>query len=89
MIKIMKKLLEFQRKITPESDKLGHFFWGVWFALIGVIMDEALNMEGLIFIVPFIPAAYKELRDLIIKDGTPEWMDFVWSMIPSVIICLI
>lgn len=86
---MLKKLIQFQTSITPNSDKLGHFFWGFWYALIGLLLDLLQVFEWMIFIMPFMPAAYKELRDLIKKDGTPELWDFIWTIIPSVILYII
>ncbi len=82
---LLKWLISYQTKITPKVDKLAHFFWGFWYTLLGVIMDVIFNTNYFLLVIPIMLGGYKELRDLLSKEGSPEWMDFIYTILPSAI----
>lgn len=86
---MLKRLIQFQTDITPSYDKLGHFFWGFIYAVISYLIGYYL-LESKMFtlFIPIVFAGIKELRDSR-GHGTPEFMDFVYTVIPSVIMFLI
>ena len=85
---MIEKLIAFQTKITPASDKLGHFFWGFWYAHFGQVIDSYFNICFFVVFIPFIPATYKEVRDYFSEDGTPEFLDWVFTMVSSMILLI-
>ena len=65
-------------------DKLSHFLIGCVLATIGCLFSLAL---GVALCVAF--AVGKEIHDKLSEDGTPEFMDFVWTMAGGFWPCLI
>jgi len=66
-------------------DKILHFFYGFFIYAISLIfLDRYYDL-----IPVFIIAIGKEIYDKITKKGTPEVMDFVYTIAPSVILTLI
>ncbi|MDB0602374.1 hypothetical protein PL373_14730 [Tenacibaculum maritimum] len=84
----MKKILELQGKLTPKNDKLGHFFWGFWYALFGVLMHVVFSWIYWIVIPSVILAASKEFWDSR-GNGNVEFLDFLFTIIPSAALFLI
>lgn len=86
---MLKKLIQLQTDITPKHDKLAHFFWGFIYAIISFLIGYYL-LESKMFtmFIPLLLGGIKELRDSR-GHGTPEIMDFVYTVIPSVVIFLI
>lgn len=84
----MKKILEFQNKLTPKNDKLGHFFWGFWYALFGVLLHIFFGWIYWIIIPSFVLAASKEYWDSK-GNGNVELLDFIFTVIPSLVFSLI
>lgn len=84
----MKKILELQGKLTPKNDKLGHFFWGFWYALFGVLMYVVFSWIYWIVIPSVILAASKEFWDSR-GNGNVEFLDFLFTIIPSLVLTFI
>lgn len=82
---IFDKLIEFQTKITPNNDKLAHFFWGFWYALIGNVIYLLTDVKLSIFFVPLLLGMVNEIRNYFGK-GTPEIWDVFFTIMPSLMI---
>jgi len=67
-------------------DKLYHFFAGI---MIYIIFNLILSYYHPIIPVIFIGAG-KEIYDFYSKKGTPDWWDFIWTVIGGILamICL-
>lgn len=63
------------------KDKFLHFLVGT---ILSLVLIPLLGLVGL-FLVASI-AAGKEIVDLLSGKGTPEFMDFIWTIIPALII---
>ena len=83
------KIIKIQQSITPKNDKLGHFFWGFWYAIISYLISTIFNHDYLIFALPLVIGLYKELYDLISKKGDPELLDLIWTILPSIIMYIL
>jgi hypothetical protein len=84
----MRKILDFQNKLTPANDKLGHFFWGFWYALFGVLLYFLTGWIYWIVIPSVFFASSKEILDYF-GFGNCEVMDFVFTIIPSIVFGLL
>lgn len=84
----MKKILELQSKLTPKNDKLGHFFWGFWYALFGMLMYVVFGWIYWIVIPTVILAASKEFWDSR-GNGNVEFLDFLFTITPSLVLTFI
>lgn len=84
----MKNLYKLIQKFTPKADKLGHFYWGFLYSILGVIGFFIFNALWLIALPSVVLAASKEIFD---KQGygNAEWLDFVFTIIPGLTITLI
>lgn len=86
---MIKKLIQLQTNITPDYDKLAHFFWGFIYAVVSYLIGcYLLESKMFTMFVPVLLGGVKELRDSR-GHGTPEIMDFIYTVIPSVVIFLI
>ena len=84
----MKKILELQGKLTPKNDKLGHFFWGFWYALFGVLIYVVFSWVYWIVIPSVILATSKEFWDSK-GNRNVEFLDFFFTVLPSLVLFLI
>jgi hypothetical protein len=79
----MEKIFNFLTKIP--KDKLLHFFLG---SLISFPLILLFGFYG--FLISIIIFAGKEIIwDKIFKKGTPEIMDFIYSIIPAIMFIII
>lgn len=86
---MLKKILNYQNKLTPKNDKLAHFFWGFWYAVVSVLIYLFLIDWIYIVIIPtVIISAIKEYYDSK-GNGTVELLDFIFTIIPSIIFYII
>lgn len=81
---MINKIIQFQTKITPDFDKLAHFFWGFFYSLVGVLISE----DWLILLIPFVFALYKEIKDYFSYGGFSV-LDIIFTCFPSLIIYFI
>ena len=73
------------KKILIPQDKANHFVYGfLIFAFFSLFFTELTCL----IIVSFVAAA-KEVYDKVSKKGTPEILDFVFTIIPALILTLI
>ena len=85
----MKKILDVINKLTPENDKLAHYFWGDIYSTVGLLLVLILNLftsTAALALLPFlssaIPAYLKERMDG--KGyGTRERADFIYTVVSS------
>ena len=84
----MKSIFQLIQKLTPKPDKLGHFYWGFIYTVLGVIGFFIFHTLWIIVIPNIVLAASKEIID---KQGygNAEWADFIFTIIPSIIITAI
>lgn len=84
----MKKLYKLIQEFTPKPDKLGHFYWGFIYSLFGFGGFLLFDTIWLIALPSIVLAASKEFFD---KKGygNAELLDFVFTVIPSVVFTLI
>lgn len=67
--------------LNIAKDKFLHFLVGT---ILSLLLIPIFNLPGLIVVA--IVAGGKEIYDLVSGKGTPEFMDFVWTIIPGLII---
>ena len=84
----MKNLYKLIQKFTPKADKLGHFYWGFLYSIAGVIGFFIFDALWLIALPSIVLAASKEFFDKQ-GHGNAEWLDFVFTIIPGLVITLI
>jgi hypothetical protein len=73
------------KNIIIPQDKANHFVYGfLIFAFFSLFFTEIICL----IIVAFIAAA-KEIYDKVSKKGTPELLDFVFTVIPALILTII
>lgn len=89
MINILHKLKVLQYDLTPDNDKLGHFFWGFIYCLIGLVIDYFIGKYAFILIVPFLIGGLSELVDGLSGKGNVEFWDIIYTISPSIIIYII
>ncbi len=82
-------MIKLINKLTPEHDKLAHFYWGFIYALISYFLGLWIcDTQWTIMVLPFILGCAKEIRDWM-GYGTPEWKDFIYTSLPSAVMYLI
>lgn len=84
----MKKIFHLIEVLTPDYDKLAHFFWGFIYAIISVLISTLIDFNHLIYIIPAIIAGIKEYYDYR-GYGRAEFWDFVFTVLPGVVIYFI
>tara|TARA_R110002051_G_C8769409_1_gene503327 strand:+ start:7732 stop:8025 length:294 start_codon:yes stop_codon:yes gene_type:complete len=89
MNKIILKIIRLQTKLTPKADKLAHFFWGFFYALLGLIIDETSGTNVFVFLLPAIAGSYKEIKDIEDKAGTAEFKDFLFTILPGLTLIIL
>jgi TM2 domain-containing membrane protein YozV len=73
------------KKILIPQDKANHFVYGfLIFAFFSLFFTEITCL----FIVIFV-AGIKEIYDKASMKGTPELLDFVFTVIPALILTII
>ena len=98
----MKKIIELKEKFTPAADKLAHFYWGFVYAAITLLVcffidlrlynNFNINLYNHIPIAVFgVPAAIGYLEEKWDAEGKGncDFLDLLFTAIPSVIISLI
>lgn len=72
-------------KIIPTVDKLKHnYLWSLLFFGLSYLLIPFINNTVAILIslsVVVITAALKEYNDCRSEEGTPEWLDFWFSIL--------
>ncbi len=82
----MNFILALQQKLTPQPDKLGHFYWGFWYALASLLLYHFVIHWIYIIILPSITlAAIKEIVDKVTGKGNAEFLDFIFTIIPALV----
>lgn len=89
MDKLIFNIIRLQTKLTPKADKLAHFFWGFFYALLGLAIDELAGINIFIVFIPAIAGSYKELKDKEDEAGTAEFKDFLFTVIPGLILIIL
>lgn len=85
----MKKILEIINRLTPEQDKLKHFFWGFVYAVVSCVIGcYLLDSKLFTMFLPVVFGAAKEIYDDITYGGF-DVEDLFYTLIPSFIITLI
>ncbi len=80
----MRYILYLIKKLTPDNDKLAHFFWGFVYGVIGYFLQGF----ALMFFTPLLLGVIKEYHDS--KDkGYSEFLDVIYTMLPSGIMIII
>ena len=78
-------MFEFIKKITPKSDKLGHFFWGaVLTYMIGIPLYLLLDSTLMILAPSLIVSIYKEIVYDVDNGGNKEFLDIIYNNIVAV-----
>lgn len=82
-------ILNIINKLTPNPDKLAHFYWGFVYGIISFFIGYYL-LDSLIFIL-FLPLVLGVLKEYIDSKGKgdSEFMDIVFTVLPSLIILII
>lgn len=80
--------------MIPEIDKLKHFYiWTMGFIILSIVLVQFLSNDVALYIsyvVTIITAGGKEvIKDWRMKQGTPEWMDFWFSILAPTLIMLL
>lgn len=86
---LLYRLKILQHNLTPDNDKLGHFFWGFIYCLIGFLIDYFTGKHAFILIIPFLIAGLSELVDGLSGKGNVEFWDIIYTILPSIIIYII
>ena len=82
-------MIKLINKLTPQQDKLAHFYWGFIYAVISYLIGLMLfSTQWTIVILPFALGGAKEIMDWQ-GYGTPEWEDFIYTAIPSIVMYLL
>ena len=94
--KIMRKLNEFLLEIindlTPDNDKLAHFYWGSNYSNFAIVTMVApctwlFGANEIYALIPFAFTALlawaKELRDEM-EYGNKSIADFLWTILPAI-----
>jgi len=81
--KLIQKIATFQASFTPAKDKLGHFFWGFIYGLLGVIIEVLSGNSAYIILCPLAGGLFKEVADHF-RDKTFDWKDLLYTTIPGV-----
>lgn len=85
----MKKLIEIINRLTPEQDKLKHFFWGFVYAVVSYVIGcFFLDSKLFTMFLPVVFGTAKEVYDDITYGGF-DVEDLLYTLIPSFIITLI
>lgn len=85
----MKKIIEIINRLTPEQDKLKHFFWGFVYAVVSYVIGVyLLDSKLFTMFLPVVLGASKEIYDDITYGGF-DVKDLFYTLIPSFIITLI
>lgn len=84
----MNKLFSIIQRLTPDYDKLAHFYWGFIYSIISVLISTLIDFNHLIYIIPAIIAVIKEYYDYR-GYGKPELWDFIFTVLPGVVIYFI
>ena len=72
------------KKIIIPQDKANHFFYGfLIFIFFNIFLSDLISLSIIVFI-----ALAKEVYDKISKKGTPEILDFVFSILPAILIII-
>lgn len=71
--------------LIPKEDKLKHFYIGSFVLFICLCF---FSMWWSFLIVSLV-AITKEIFDYISKKGTPEFLDFLFTILPSILYLLI
>ena len=72
------------KKILIPQDKANHFVYGfLIFIFFNIFLSDLISLSIIVFI-----ALIKEVYDKISKKGTPEILDFVFSILPSLLIII-
>jgi len=56
------------------------FFIAYNYSLVLIMMPDKYHI-ALSFMVSFTVGALKELKDYVFKNGTPEWSDFLYTVL--------
>lgn len=89
MIDFLHNLKVMQGKFTPNNDKLGHFFWGFIYCIIGSLIDYFINSNFMFVLFPLLVAVLAEYLDKKTGKGNAEFLDVVFTISPSIMIFLI
>jgi hypothetical protein len=87
-MQLFDKIVQWQTNITPNNDKLAHFFWGFWYALIGYIIFWFTGYRISVILLPLILGVMNEIRNFFGK-GKPEFMDIFYTVVTGIIIYMI
>ena len=80
----MNKLINLIQKLTPNNDKLAHFYWGNVYMLIGFLITQITSVSNLFIIIPIFLGLLKELHDY--RDyGGFSVLDWVYTSLPPFI----
>ena len=74
-----------------EQDKKLHFALSTFISIVFIGIAEILNVSvwwGFLAVV-LILAGKEIVYDKLLKKGTPEWMDFLFGLVPAIFILLI
>ena len=73
------------------QDKKLHFALSTFISIVFIGIAEILNVSiwwGFLAVV-LILAGKEIVYDKLLKKGTPDWMDFIFGLVPSIFILLI
>lgn len=69
-----------------QKDKILHFLAGFWiYVIASVVFTPFIGLLA----TSIIGAGKELIYDLAMKKGTPEVLDFVWTVIPALVLFLI
>lgn len=80
----MKHLIKIIKYLTPNNDKLAHFYWGVIFGCSGYLIYGV----SLMLLLPFVFGLIKEYDDSK-GNGKVETLDVLFTILPSLIVTII
>jgi len=88
--RFLHKLKLLQGNLTPDNDKLGHFYFGFIYSLVGYLIGVYLvDLQVLVFLLPLFISALGELLDSITGDGNSEFLDIFYTCISGVLIYIL
>ena len=72
------------KKILIAQDKANHFVYGfLIFIFFNLFLSDLISFSIIVFI-----ALAKEIYDKVSKKGTPEILDFIFTILPAILIII-
>ena len=84
----MNKILKLIQYLTPDNDKLAHFYWGNIYMIVGFLITKITGVNNLFIFLPVLLGLLKEIYDY--KDyGGFSVKDWVYTSAPPILFLII